>query len=161
MKAAVVEYFESKGVCTKKAKELSRLIKSFTEVKVLPLESYESLWSDRTKIFNSKIGTRIQRLRQGRQIIENNRAEDECAARLALLYSVHEADNFLLTPTRVTWPLRNGCNNKANTLNTFAQINNISKDELHSDRHKSKPFFQLLLKAGPGVLLELENNTAS
>jgi hypothetical protein len=46
-------------------------------------------------------------------------------------------------------------------LEKFSEDNKISKQELRNDQKKSRNFFLLLEKAGPGSLLEMERAAAS
>lgn len=124
--------------------------------RTLPPESYKNLWCNKEKIFDRKLELRIDRLQKGRLKIEKNGAENECANRLCLMFSVNEITHYSLTATATELDLQQGCRRMTAALEKFAKDNKISKQDLTNDQKKNRNFFQLLLKAGPGSLLEIE-----
>lgn len=103
----------------------------------------------------------MDRLREGRLKIEKNGAENECATRLCLMFSVNEITHYSLTAPATELNLRQSRRRMTAALEKFAKDNNISKKDLINDQKKNRNLFQLLLKAGPGSLLEMERVAGS
>ncbi len=77
------------------------------------------------------------------------------------MFSVNEIAHYSLTASATELDLRQGRRRMTAALEKFSEDNKISKQELRNDQKKSRNFFLLLEKAGPGSLLEMERAAAS
>ncbi|KAH7370300.1 hypothetical protein BKA65DRAFT_14162 [Rhexocercosporidium sp. MPI-PUGE-AT-0058] len=75
------------------------------------------------------------------------------AARLCLMFAVADVDHYALTATSTELELRAHRKRKTAALEKISEVNNISIDDLHQDKRKSRNYFELLFGLGPGSLL--------
>ncbi|CZT07024.1 uncharacterized protein RAG0_12614 [Rhynchosporium agropyri] len=158
----VVNYFTARGVRADRINRLNRYIDCFVNAEVLPLEAYANLWSDKGKIFaGSENGMRrLCRLQRGRLQIEERMSQYGTAARLCLMFSVVDVDHYASTATPAELGLRAHRCRRTAALEKIAKVNNISKEDLHQDKRKSRNYFELLFGPGPGSLLLTGSETA-
>ncbi|XMA20323.1 hypothetical protein WAI453_013114 [Rhynchosporium graminicola] len=159
---SVVNYFAVKGVRADRINRLNRYIDYFVNAEVLPLEAYANLWSDKGKMFaGSENGMRrLCRLQRGRLQIEERMSQYGTAARLCLMFSIADVAHYASTATPAELGLRAHRSRTTAALEEIAKVNNISKEDLHQDKRKSRNYFELLFGSGPGSLLLTGSETA-
>jgi hypothetical protein len=93
--------------------------------------------------------------------IEKDRTAYECAARLCLMFSVNDVAHYSLMVTETELELRKNHRRRTAALEKISLANNIPKEDLVKDQKRNRNYFQVLARAGPGSLLEMEPEAVS
>lgn len=158
----VTRHFEETGIDTKRARVLAKLVRSFENAQQLDKETYSHLWRDEEEFGEHDVGLRrTDRLHRLRQRFEKASAENDCAARLCLMFSVNEVVHYSLIADKTDMKLKSGRRRIVAALEKFDQDNSMSRESMRIDKLRSRNYFHLLHKNGPGSLLELATGSSS
>jgi hypothetical protein len=73
------------------------------------------------------------------------------------MFSVNDVAHYSQTATASELGLRPHRKRMTAALEMISRANGIPKESLKEDQRKNRNYFQLLLKAGPGSILEIAN----
>jgi len=155
------KYFKGRCSDPDRIHRLVRIVRAFNDAKALPERCYEELWSPKKGLFNgSESGLdRFRRLQRGRTKIMQHIIEYDCANRLGLMFVAHDVDHLSLMSADLK--LGPGRSRKTAAFEKLADISGTELQSLKEDYKRSRNYFHLLEKAGPGTLLELGSQVAS
>lgn len=158
----VTRHFEATGIDAKRARELAKLVRSFENAQQLDPESYSRLWRDEKEFGEHDVALgRTDRLHRLRQRFEKASAENNCAARLCLMFSVNEVDHYSLIADKKDMKLESGRRRMVAAWEKFDQDDSMSRKSMKTNKARSRNYFHLLYKKGPGSLLELAPGSRS
>ncbi|PVH68176.1 hypothetical protein DL98DRAFT_233489 [Cadophora sp. DSE1049] len=83
------------------------------------------------------------------------------AARLCLMFAVADVTHYAHTATRTELGLRTHRTRMTAALEKIAKVNNILIEDLHQDKRRSRNYFELVLRVGPGALLLIGSEAVS
>ncbi|KAJ6181753.1 hypothetical protein N7485_000395 [Penicillium canescens] len=138
-----------------RASYLARALQGLINVMEPDGTRYANLWSTRERIF-SGVGTgpvaRFQRLFHGFLRVKRGREDYDCASRLCHIFLEHDLEQLA---TSDLLHLSRGRGRKSAALSLQAASISASIDAVKADRKAGQRYMQILMDAGPGLLLML------
>lgn len=147
-------FFEARlGSRRGNARHLVRAFRGFLESIDLDPESYQNIWSARTKIFlGSETGpiARFHRLYDGLVRIKRGREDYNCASRLCYIFLEHDLEQLVKSGS---FQLSRGRGKKTVALCAQAESLSSTVTAVKADRKAGRCYLQLLRLSSPGFLL--------
>ncbi|KAJ6174591.1 hypothetical protein N7485_005328 [Penicillium canescens] len=143
------------GSRNSRATYLARALQGLINAMELDGATYANLWSTRERIF-SGVGTgpvaRFQRLFHGFLRVKRGRDDYDCASRLCHIFLDHDLEQLA---TSDLLHLSRGRGRKSAALSLHAASISASIGAVKTDRKAGQRYMQILMDAGPGLLLML------
>ncbi|KAJ6174613.1 hypothetical protein N7485_005077 [Penicillium canescens] len=143
------------GSRNSRATYLARALQGLINAMELDGATYANLWSTRERIF-SGVGTspvaRFQRLFHGFLRVKRGRDDYDCASRLFHIFLDHDLEQLA---TSDLLRLSRGRGRKSAALSLQAASISASIGAVKADRKAGQRYMQILMDAGPGLLLML------
>ncbi|KAJ6175026.1 hypothetical protein N7485_004831 [Penicillium canescens] len=143
------------GSRNSRATYLARALQGLINAMELDGARYANLWSTRERIF-SGVGTgpvaRFQRLFHGFLRVKRGRDDYDCASRLCHIFLEHDLEQLA---TSDFLRLSRGRGRKSAALSLQAASISASINAVKADRKAGQRYMQILMDAGPGLLLML------
>lgn len=148
-------------------KRIQRLVQAVEALKLaapLPPESYEKLWSAREGLFaGNETGLEgwMCRLVRGRKKIDESLQASDCASRLSLMLIPQFVDYAEKWGGLSPKSGKSGYGRRSLAMEVAAQACGVSLDTLKQYIARTRNYFYLLQKVGPGYVLELGSGVTS